>query len=237
MPAPPSPLRRGSSSSTSPWNARCRRRRGTASTPAGIRTTSASGSAPPPRRRPGCAAVANILGLPDVAVEVITPDVGGGFGTKVCTPIPRRSWSRGRRHVGTRGQVGGGPLRALRVGHPRTGPGAPRARRVRRRRHHPRPGGGVLARHRCVHALRHRAADHHRHPASRPVSPPPLPGHVHVALHQHGDLHAVPGAGRPWGCFVMERTMDRIAEEPRARPCGGAGATSSGPTSSPTTST
>ena len=26
-----------------------------------------------------------------------------------------------------------------------------------------------------------------------------LPGHVHVALHQHGDLHAVPGAGRPRG--------------------------------------
>ncbi|MGH9261238.1 MAG: molybdopterin cofactor-binding domain-containing protein, partial [Acidimicrobiales bacterium] len=34
------------------------------------------------------AAVVNILGLSDLAVEVITPDVGGGFGTKVMHPYP-----------------------------------------------------------------------------------------------------------------------------------------------------
>ncbi|HEY3000290.1 MAG TPA: molybdopterin cofactor-binding domain-containing protein, partial [Acidimicrobiales bacterium] len=34
------------------------------------------------------AAVANILDLPDVAVDVVTPDVGGGFGTKVVHPFP-----------------------------------------------------------------------------------------------------------------------------------------------------
>ena len=32
--------------------------------------------------------MANILELPDVAVDVLTPDVGGGFGTKVVHPYP-----------------------------------------------------------------------------------------------------------------------------------------------------
>ena len=44
------------------------------------------------------------------------------------------------------------------------------------------------------------------------------------------------GAGRPQGCFVMERTMDAIAAAARQGPHRGpVGRTSSSPTSSPTT--
>ena len=42
-------------------------------------------------------AVAAKLELPPDRVEVITPDVGGGFGVKIVHPGPRRSWCRGRR--------------------------------------------------------------------------------------------------------------------------------------------
>ena len=44
------------------------------------------------------------------------------------------------------------------------------------------------------------------------------------------------GAGRPQGCFAMERTMDAIADAPRPGPRRGARrATSSSPTRCPTT--
>ena len=235
MPAPPSPLRRVlefdlamERSLSSPlegrgvharWDPDDQRLR--------IRTSTQTST--------GVPAVANIFGLPDVAVEVITPDVGGGFGTKVVHPYPEVlvPWAA---HVGTRGQVGGGPLRALRVGHPRTGPGAPRAGRVRRRRHHPRlevefwhdtaytPYGIVLP---IITATQLPGPYRHRHYRV-----------VHVALHQHGDLHAVPGAGRP-GRLLRHGTDDgphrRGSLGSTVRRCGRA--TSSGPTSSPTTST
>ncbi len=43
--------------------------------------------------------LARIFGLPEFQVDVIAPDVGGGFGIKMMHPGRRRSWCRGRRSV------------------------------------------------------------------------------------------------------------------------------------------
>ena len=159
------------------------------------------------------AAVANILGLPDVAVDVITPDVGGGFGTKVVHPYPEEvlvPWAarllgrevkwvedryehfvsatheRGQQHHVRVGFDGDGTILGLEVDfwHD-TGAYA--------------PYGIVLP---IITATQ--LPGPYRHRNYRVTFTSLYTNTVTVTPYR--------GAGRPQGCFVMERTMDRIAE-------------------------
>jgi aerobic carbon-monoxide dehydrogenase large subunit len=159
------------------------------------------------------AAVANILGLPDVAVDVITPDVGGGFGTKVVHPYPEEvlvPWAarllgrevkwvedryehfvsatheRGQQHHVRVGFDGQGAILGLEVDfwHD-TGAYA--------------PYGIVLP---IITATQ--LPGPYRHRNYRVTFTSLYTNTVTVTPYR--------GAGRPQGCFVMERTMDRIAE-------------------------
>ena len=158
------------------------------------------------------AAVAAKLGMPLAKVECIAPDVGGGFGVKIMHPWPEEvlvpwaarmlgrdvKWSEDRREHFVSSAHERGQLQEVTVGFDDDGPPA-RARRP------------LLARQRRLHALRHHRPDHHGDPAARALQAGCLPGRVLVALHEHRPRHALPGAGRPQGCFAMERTMDAIA--------------------------
>jgi aerobic carbon-monoxide dehydrogenase large subunit len=159
------------------------------------------------------AAVANILGLADVAVDVITPDVGGGFGTKVVHPYPEEvlvPWAarmlgrevkwvedryehfvsatheRGQQHHVRVGFDGDGTILGLEVDfwHD-TGAYT--------------PYGIVLP---IITATQLPGPYRHRH--YRVTFTSLYTNTVTVTPYR--------GAGRPQGCFVMERTMDRIAE-------------------------
>jgi aerobic carbon-monoxide dehydrogenase large subunit len=158
------------------------------------------------------AAVANILGLPDVAVDVITPDVGGGFGTKVVHPYPEEvlvPWAsrllgrevkwvedryehfvsatheRGQQHHVRVGFDGDGTILGLEVDfwHD-TGAYA--------------PYGIVLP---IITATQ--LPGPYRHRNYRVTFTSLYTNTVTVTPYR--------GAGRPQGCFVMERTIDRIA--------------------------
>ena len=59
------------------------------------------------------AAIAAKLELPLAKVEVIAPDVGGGFGVKIVHPWPEEMLVPGPRSGSATRQVGRGPPRAL----------------------------------------------------------------------------------------------------------------------------
>ena len=159
------------------------------------------------------AAVANILELPDVAVDVLTPDVGGGFGTKVVHPYPEEvliPWAarlldrevkwvedryehfvsatheRGQQHHVRVGFDDDGTILGLEVDfwHD-TGAYA--------------PYGIVLP---IITATQ--LPGPYRHRNYRVTFTSLYTNTVTVTPYR--------GAGRPQGCFVMERTMDRVAE-------------------------
>ena len=139
------------------------------------------------------AAIAVKLGLDLGQVDVITPDVGGGFGVKINHPWPEEllvplaaralgrtvKWTEDRREhfISTRA---------------RARPGAAHRGRLRRRRLPARRRLPLLARPRRLHAVRPDRPDHHLDPVPRPVQAAELPGRLRVDLHQHRDGHAVP---------------------------------------------
>ena len=147
--------------------------------PLGRRRRVACGSTPPPRPRPSVrAAIAAKLGLPLTKVEVITPDVGGGFGVKIMHPWPEEilvPWAAIR--LGRAGEVDRGPARAL---HLLARTSAASSTQVEvgfdddGRLLGPRRA--VLARQRRLHAVRHHRPDRHLHPAARAVQARRLPG-------------------------------------------------------------
>ena len=160
------------------------------------------------------AAVANIFGLPDVAVEVITPDVGGGFGTKVLHPYPEevlvpwaaRTLGREAKWVEDRYEH------------------FVSATHERGQEHHVRVGfdddGIILG---LEVEFWHDTGAYTPYGIVLPIiTATQLPGpyrHRHyrvtfTSLYTN-TVTCTPyrGAGRPQGCFVMERTIDRIAEE------------------------
>ena len=98
------------------------------------------------------AAIAVKLGLDLGQVDVITPDVGGGFGVKINHPWPEELLvplaAQGARPDG---EVHRGPARALHLHRPRARPGAAHRGRLRRRRAAARAGRRVLARPRRLH--------------------------------------------------------------------------------------
>ncbi len=142
------------------------------------------------------AAVAVKLGLDLGQVDVITPDVGGGFGVKINHPWPEellvplaaRTLGRPVKFIEDRRE------HFISSAHER-GPGASRRGRLRRRRPAARARRAVLARPRRLHAIRPDRADHHLDPAARSLQAGRLPGGLRVALHQHGDRHALPRRG------------------------------------------
>jgi aerobic carbon-monoxide dehydrogenase large subunit len=159
------------------------------------------------------AAVANILGLPDVAVEVITPDIGGGFGTKVVHPYPEEvlvPWAA---------RLLGREVKWVedRYEH------FVSATHERGQQHHVRVGfdddGTILG---LEVEFWHDTGAYSPYGIVLPIiTATQLPGpyrHRHyrvtfTSLYTN-TVTCTPyrGAGRPQGCFVMERTMDRIAE-------------------------
>jgi aerobic carbon-monoxide dehydrogenase large subunit len=159
------------------------------------------------------AAVANILGLPDLAVEVITPDVGGGFGTKVMHPYPEEvlvPWAA---------RLLGREVKWVedRYEH------FVSATHERGQQHHVRVGfdddGTILG---LDVEFRHDNGAYTPYGIVLPIiTATQLPGpyrHRHyrvtfTSLYTN-TVTCTPyrGAGRPQGCFVMERTIDRIAE-------------------------
>ncbi len=160
------------------------------------------------------AAVANILGLPDVAVEVVTPDVGGGFGTKVVHPYPEEvlvPWAA---------RLLGREVKWVedRYEH------FVSATHERGQEHHVRVGfdddGTILG---LEVEFWHDTGAYTPYGIVLPIiTATQLPGpyrHRHyrvtfTSLYTN-TVTCTPyrGAGRPQGCFVMERTIDRIAEQ------------------------
>jgi CO/xanthine dehydrogenase Mo-binding subunit len=160
------------------------------------------------------AAVANILDLPDVAVDVITPDVGGGFGTKVVHPYPEEvlvPWAA---------RLLGREVKWVedRYEH------FVSATHERGQTHHVRVGvdddGTILG---MEVEFWHDTGAYTPYGIVLPIiTATQLPGpyrHRHyrvtfTSLYTN-TVTVTPyrGAGRPQGCFVMERTIDRIAAE------------------------
>ena len=115
-------------------------------------------------------AIAAKLGLPVDRVEVVTPDVGGGFGVKIVHPWPEEvlvpwaarrlgrpvKWTEDRREHFISSAHERGQLHQVRVGYDDDG----RLRGL---------VGALLARQRRLHAVRADRADHHQHPAARAV--------------------------------------------------------------------
>jgi CO/xanthine dehydrogenase Mo-binding subunit len=158
------------------------------------------------------AAVANILGLPDVAVDVLTPDVGGGFGTKVVHPYPEevlvpwaaRLLDREVKWVEDRYE------HFVSATHERA------------QQHHVRVGfdddGVILG---LEVDFWHDTGAYSPYGIVLPIiTATQLPGpyrhrnyRVTFTSLYTNTVTVTPyrGAGRPQGCFVMERTVDRIA--------------------------
>jgi CO/xanthine dehydrogenase Mo-binding subunit len=158
------------------------------------------------------AAVANILGLPDVAVDVLTPDVGGGFGTKVVHPYPEevlipwaaRLLDREVKWVEDRYE------HFVSATHERA------------QQHHVRVGfdddGVILG---LEVDFWHDTGAYSPYGIVLPIiTATQLPGpyrhrnyRVTFTSLYTNTVTVTPyrGAGRPQGCFVMERTIDRIA--------------------------
>jgi CO/xanthine dehydrogenase Mo-binding subunit len=163
------------------------------------------------------AAVANILELPDVAVEVITPDVGGGFGTKVVHPYPEEvlvPWAaRQLSHLG----------REVKWVEDRYEHFVS-ATHERGQQHHVRVGfddeGTILG---LEVDFWHDTGAYSPYGIVLPIiTATQLPGpyrhrnyRVTFTSVYTNTVTVTPyrGAGRPQGCFVMERTVDRIADE------------------------
>jgi CO/xanthine dehydrogenase Mo-binding subunit len=160
------------------------------------------------------AAVANILELPDVAVDVITPDVGGGFGTKVVHPYPEEvlvPWAA---------RLLGHEVKWVedRYEH------FVSATHERGQQHHVRVGfdddGTILG---LEVEFWHDTGAYSPYGIVLPIiTATQLPGPYRHRNYRvtftslfTNTVTVTPyrGAGRPQGCFVMERTVDRVAAE------------------------
>ncbi|MDY7104996.1 MAG: aerobic carbon-monoxide dehydrogenase large subunit [Actinomycetota bacterium] len=159
------------------------------------------------------AAVAELLGLPDGQVEVICPDIGGGFGTKVMHPYPEEvlvPWAARRLDRSVKWVED-------RVEHFTS------ATHERGQKHTVNVGfdddGRILAM--DVDFL-HDSGAYVPYGIVLPIiTSTQLPGPYKLGTYRVGfrsmytnTVTCTPyrGAGRPQGCFAMERTVDRIAE-------------------------
>ena len=150
-------------------------------------------------------------------VQVVAPDVGGGFGVKVIQFYPEEVLVPLRRPpAGHGGQVDRGPARALHRLHPGAPPDPRRHGRAQRRRPDPRPRDELPARQRRLLPVRADHPHHHRRPAPRPVQARELPVRLHGAVHQHRADLALPRR-RPAARGVRDGARDGSRRR-RARP-------------------
>lgn len=161
------------------------------------------------------AAIATKLRLPQGKVEVVAPDVGGGFGVKIMHPWPEEvlvpCGPPADREVKRTAEA-----RALHPGRARAGTGPPRPGRVRRRRAH--PWSGTCGSCTTTVPTRRTAASCRSSldPATRPVQARRVPGGVPESLPEHGHRHAVPRC-RPAAGGPLHGARDR-PRRGRARP-------------------
>jgi CO/xanthine dehydrogenase Mo-binding subunit len=159
-------------------------------------------------------AVAAKLGLPVDRVEVVTPDVGGGFGVKIVHPWPEEvlvpwaacrlgqpvKWTEDRREHFTSSAHERGQLHEVRVGYDDDG----RLQGLSVRFWH--DNGAYVPYGLIVPII-----------TSTQLLGPYKPGvyRVEFASLYTNTVIVTPyrGAGRPQGCFVMERVMDAIAAD------------------------
>ena len=163
--------------------------------------------------------LANMLGLPEFKVEVIAPDVGGGFGTKIMMFFPEEVLV---------------PWTAMQLGRPVKWTEDRRehfiaANQERGQQHHVRVGvdadGRILV---VESAFKHDTGAYTPYGIVVPIiTATQLPGPYKVPNYRseftvvYTNTPCVSpyrGAGRPHACFVMERLMDRIARELRLEP-------------------
>ena len=159
-------------------------------------------------------AIAAKLGLPVDRVEVVTPDVGGGFGVKIVHPWPEEvlvpwaarrlgqpvKWTEDRREHFTSSAHERGQLHHVRVGYDDDG----RLRGLSVQFWH--DNGAYIPYGLIVPII-----------TSTQLLGPYKPGAYRVEFHSlyTNTVIVTPyrGAGRPQGCFVMERVMDAIAAD------------------------
>ncbi len=159
-------------------------------------------------------AIAAKLGLPVDRVEVVTPDVGGGFGVKIVHPWPEEvlvpwaarrlgrpvKWTEDRREHFTSSAHERGQLHQVRVGYDDDG----RLRGLSVRFWH---DNGAYTPYGLIVPII----------TSTQLLGPYKPGPYRVEFHSlyTNTVLVTPyrGAGRPQGCFVMERVMDAIAAD------------------------
>lgn len=159
-------------------------------------------------------AIAAKLCLPVDRVEVVTPDVGGGFGVKIVHPWPEEvlvpwaavrlrrqvKWTEDRREHFTSSAHERGQLHHVRVGYDDDG----RLRGLSVRFWHDH--GAYIPYGLIVPII-----------TSTQLLGPYKPGVYRAEFHSlyTNTVIVTPyrGAGRPQGCFVMERVMDAIAAD------------------------
>ena len=159
-------------------------------------------------------AIAAKLALPVDRVEVITPDVGGGFGVKIVHPWPEEvlvpwaairlgrpvKWTEDRREHFVSSAHERGQLHRVRVGYDDDG----RLRGLSVQFWHDH--GAYIPYGLIVPII-----------TSTQLLGPYKPGPYRVEFHSlyTNTVIVTPyrGAGRPQGCFVMERTLDAIAAD------------------------
>ena len=159
-------------------------------------------------------AIAAKLGLPVDRVEVVTPDVGGGFGVKIVHPWPEEvlvpwaacrlgrpvKWTEDRREHFVSSAHERGQLHKVRVGYDEQGHLLGLSVRFWHDNGAYTPYGLIVP---II--------------TSTQLLGPYKPGVYRVEFHSlyTNTVIVTPyrGAGRPQGCFVMERTMDAIAED------------------------
>ena len=182
------------------------------------------------------AAIAAKLGLPLPKVEVIAPDVGGGFGVKIMHPWPEEILV---------------PMAAMRLGRPVKWTEDRREHFIscaheRGQEQHITVGfddaGKLLA---LDVSFWHDNGAYTPYGIICPIVTstqllgPYKPGAYRVEFYSVYTTTVIVtpyrGAGRPQGVFAMERTLDRIAETLGLDRATSARRTSSSPTSSPTT--
>ena len=150
-------------------------------------------------------------------VQVVAPDVGGGFGVKVIQFYPEEvlvpfaahrlgmavKWTEDRREHFIGSTQERRQIHDVTVG-------------LQRRRPHPRPRDELPARQRRLLPVRADHPDHHRRPAPRPVQARELPVRLHGAVHQHRADLALPRR-RPAARGVRDGARDGSRRR-RARP-------------------
>jgi carbon-monoxide dehydrogenase large subunit len=159
-------------------------------------------------------AIAAKLGIPVDRVEVVTPDVGGGFGVKIVHPWPEEvlvpwaavrlnqpvKWTEDRREHFVSSAHERGQLHHVRVGYDDDG----RLRGLSVKFWHDH--GAYIPYGLIVPII-----------TSTQLLGPYKPGVYRVEFHSlyTNTVIVTPyrGAGRPQGCFVMERVMDAIAAD------------------------